>query len=158
MSKKIVYFIQPVEFLGTNKYKIGMSQKQHFLRVYRGYGVGTKWISINEIRDPYVVEKIMKKTFNDKFERFQGNEYFLGNYEEMLVEYNTIVMPFVLEKFETENGSNIVVMNDENDDIVKNMNTVVVTTNLKKYKIDLNVKYKCPNCIFETNNKRDYTA
>ena len=85
MLSGVIYFIQPAEFINTNVYKIGMSIKQHFNRVYTGYRKGTKWFSINEIDNPRDVEKHIKKSFNDKFTLFKGNEYFSGDIQDMYI-------------------------------------------------------------------------
>ncbi len=56
----VIYFIQPYEFRNTNKFKIGMSQVQHFKRIYNGYKKGTMWISAHEVENPCHVESLLK--------------------------------------------------------------------------------------------------
>lgn len=56
----IIYFIQPVEYLNTNTYKIGYSSKNNLSRCKNGYGLGTRYISINECNEPLEAEKKIK--------------------------------------------------------------------------------------------------
>lgn len=43
-----IYFIQPVEYLNTNIFKIGCSGSNNLNRCKYGYGKGTRFISINQ--------------------------------------------------------------------------------------------------------------
>jgi len=145
MSKKIVYFIQPSELDGTNKYKIGVSN--NFENFYNRYGIGSTWISINEVSDSTIVKKMLRKIFNDKFVRVQGYKYFMGNCNEMLKEYNTIVMPYVLEKLEVDNGSDIVEINKEQ---------TVENTVVKEIPVEDKKKFKCDKCDYSSIRKYNY--
>jgi len=131
----IVYFIQPYEFIKEKKniIKIGMSQKQHFYRVYTGYKKKSKWFSIHQVSDPVNVEKKLKLIFKNKFVLVKGLEYFSGDIMEMFSEYNNIVLPYVLN------------CDDEYIDDKEFMKTSV-----KKY-FDGD-KYKCPTCLYTTPN------
>ena len=59
----LLYFIQPLEFLNTNVYKIGMSRDSELVRCRTGYKRGTRYIAIMECLDAVNVEKILIKTF-----------------------------------------------------------------------------------------------
>lgn len=79
----IVYLIQPIEFIGTNTYKIGCSSKPTLDRVRHGYRSGTRYLYVCEIEHPFVVEKKIIRTFKEKFILSQGREYFSGDEQKM---------------------------------------------------------------------------
>jgi hypothetical protein len=70
-----VYFIQPVELVGTNRYKIGMSRLDNLSRL-RSYKVGTRYIAMFDCDDARLVERSLIAAFNKDFNRIGGNEYF----------------------------------------------------------------------------------
>lgn len=88
----IVYLIQPTELVGTNRYKIGCSKSSTLDRVKNGYKNGTRYIFINECKNPLKIEKQIKQVFNKKFTLIAGSEYFMGNENEMLEEYLNIIL------------------------------------------------------------------
>lgn len=79
----IVYLIQPIEFIGTNIYKIGCSSKPTLDRVRHGYRSGTRYLYVCEIEHPFAVEKKIIRSFKEKFVLSQGREYFAGDESEM---------------------------------------------------------------------------
>ena len=79
MSKGIIYFIQPSELVGTNRYKIGCSRSPDLDRCKNGYRKGSRYIFIMECIDPLVLEKNIKDEFNKLFKLIAGNEYFEGD-------------------------------------------------------------------------------
>lgn len=79
----IVYFIQPAELVGTDRYKIGRSSKNDLSRM-KGYKIGSRYLSIMECEDDVKVEKVLISTFNEHYEKVAGNEYFRGDEEDML--------------------------------------------------------------------------
>jgi hypothetical protein len=87
----IVYLIQPAELVGTNKYKIGCSKSKTLNRI-NGYNIGTRYISINECKNPLKIEKQIKQVFNGKFELVSGYEYFAGDENEMLTEFLNVII------------------------------------------------------------------
>lgn len=87
----IVYFIQPAELVGTNRYKVGCSQSATLDRVRKGYKVGTRYLYIGEVDNALQLEKIIKKAFRAKFHLVAGAEYFSGNECEMWNEFVDIV-------------------------------------------------------------------
>jgi len=78
MNKGIVYFVQPVELKGTNRYKIGCSKNPNLDRV-RSYRKGTRYILICECINPLIVEKKLIKLFNENFKCIGGREFFAGD-------------------------------------------------------------------------------
>jgi hypothetical protein len=77
-----LYFIQPAELVGTNRYKIGCSAGMDLIRC-KSYKQGTRYIMVLECNQPFVVEKEVKLRFNERFSRIAGKEYFEGNEKEM---------------------------------------------------------------------------
>lgn len=77
-----LYFIQPAELVGTNRYKIGCSAKNDMIRC-RSYRVGTRYLMIVECPHPFQVEAILIKQFESRFPRVAGKEYFEGDEREM---------------------------------------------------------------------------
>mgnify|MGYP001172134295 CR=1 FL=1 len=87
MSKKncygIIYFVQPAELVGTERYKVGCSSNPSLKRIKTGYKKGTRIINIFKCEAPFEIEKKIKRAFNDKFKLIAGTEYFEGNEQEM---------------------------------------------------------------------------
>lgn len=79
MLKGIIYFIQPSELVGTNRYKIGCSKSPDLERCNKGYKKGSRYIYIMECNNPLILEKNIKDEFNKLFKLIAGNEYFEGN-------------------------------------------------------------------------------
>ena len=59
MNFGIVYFIQPKEYLGTDKYKIGCTRKSNLNRC-SSYGINTRFIVVLECINPFEVESLIK--------------------------------------------------------------------------------------------------
>ena len=104
MNKGIIYLIQPTELIGTHRYKIGSSKNTELDRIKKGYKKGTRYIVIMECNNPFVLEKQIKKLFNEKFKLIAGYEYFEGN------EKN------IKEEFQKLANEHNIIYNDEEDD------------------------------------------
>lgn len=78
----ILYFIQPAELVGTNRYKIGCSSKSDLSRL-RSYRVGTRILMVLECDNPFEVEEKLIAQFNQTFHKVAGNEWFEGNEKDM---------------------------------------------------------------------------
>ena len=102
-----VYFIQPCVLIGTNRYKIGRTNKKNFNRM-KSYGKGTKIISFNHVNNPISTELLLINKFNKKYKLIKGKEYFEGNFFNMIDDYLKIIYKNNLE------NKNI---NDTNDKI-----------------------------------------
>ena len=87
----MIYLVQPCELVSTKRYKIGMSSKKTLDRVNKGYKKGTRYLNIQEVKNPISVENKLKKIFNEKFKLIAGKEYFEGNEEEMKRTFINIV-------------------------------------------------------------------
>lgn len=79
----IVYLLQPPEFVGTTRYKIGCSKKNDLSRV-RYYGKETWYILIMHCDNPYDIETELIKEFNINFKNIAKREWFEGNIDEMV--------------------------------------------------------------------------
>ena len=64
INKGIIYLIQPAELVGTNRYKIGMSNSPDLERCRHGYKKGSRYLAIMECNNPLVLEQNIKKIFN----------------------------------------------------------------------------------------------
>jgi hypothetical protein len=82
-EKGIVYFIQPVELIGTGRYKIGHSSKTSLNRCLDGYNRGSRYINIQECFEPLKLETKLKLEFKNKFKLIGGTEYFAGDERQM---------------------------------------------------------------------------
>ena len=91
MSTGIIYFIQPAELVGTNRYKIGCSKNPDLERCKTGYRKNSRYLCIMECIDPFKKEKEIKDIFNEKFKLIAGTEFFEGDEKVMLREFMNIV-------------------------------------------------------------------
>ena len=85
MTKGIIYLIQPVLLVGSNKYKLGCSTSPTLNRCIKGYLKGSRYITINECYDSLFVEKILIKKFKTMFKLVGGREHFEGDESEMIM-------------------------------------------------------------------------
>ena len=95
-----IYLIQPAILIGTTRYKIGCSKKNNLERL-RTYRKGSRFINIQECRDPFAVELELRKQFENQFKLTAGREWFEGNEEEIKKVFNDVVTKFTLK---SENG------------------------------------------------------
>ncbi len=84
IDKGIVYLIQPMELVGTKRYKVGMSFTPDLKRCNTGYKKGSRYICIMECNDPVKTEKNIKNKFKTVFSLIAGSEYFEGDEHTML--------------------------------------------------------------------------
>jgi len=73
----ILYFIQPAELVGTNRFKVGCSTKNDLSRV-KSYKAGTRMIMILQCENPFLLEQKVLTEFK-QFHKIAGNEYFEGD-------------------------------------------------------------------------------
>lgn len=85
----IVYLVQPETLIGTNRYKIGMSNKTTIERI-KQYGKNAKCIAICAVANPSQVEIRLKIAFAGRFKLIAGKEYFEGNMKDMVRCFNRI--------------------------------------------------------------------
>lgn len=94
MLKGIIYLVQPAELVGTNRYKIGCSGKPNLERIKTGYKKNTRYLSINECDNPFLLENKIKYYFNLKFKLVAGKEYFEGNEAEIIKTFNETIVEY----------------------------------------------------------------
>jgi hypothetical protein len=94
MSKGIIYLIQPSELIGTNRYKIGCSNSPTLTRCINGYKTGSRYISINECINPFVLEKNIINEFNKLFKLIAGHEIFEGDENLMCAIFMKIITEY----------------------------------------------------------------
>jgi hypothetical protein len=80
-----VYLIQPAQFLGTNIFKVGCSTLQNMSRVNNGYKRGSHIMACLTCKDPKFTESFILKIFRQKFTLFTGNEYFMGDFDDIFI-------------------------------------------------------------------------
>jgi hypothetical protein len=92
MDTGIIYFIQPSELVGTNRFKIGCSKHNNLDRCKNGYRNGSRYLCIMECKQPFVLENTIKISFRDKFTLITGNEFFEGDEQLMFMLFMNIVV------------------------------------------------------------------
>ena len=78
MPSGLVYLVQPNDCLGSDQYKIGMSNSPTIARL-KSYGSGCAIITIRGCNNPAFVESKLIQMFKKNFgPAYQGNEWFKG--------------------------------------------------------------------------------
>ena len=90
----IFYLIQPAELIGTMRFKIGYSKKSDFERIRKAYKMGTRYINVQEVQNPFEIEKKLIELFNEKFKLIAGREYFEGDETEMKNEFQRMLSKY----------------------------------------------------------------
>ena len=98
----IIYFIQPSELVGTNRFKIGCSKNPSLDRCNKGYRKGSRYICIMECTSPELLEHNIKNEFNKQFKLIAGTEYFEGDESIMLQNFIEII-----NKFKSKNNKDL---------------------------------------------------
>jgi hypothetical protein len=80
-----VYLVQPMELVGTNRYKVGMSSLGNLSRV-RSYKNGSRYLCIFEKPDAYMVERRLLRAFRAQYKLIAGNEYFEAENEAAMID------------------------------------------------------------------------
>lgn len=109
MNNGIIYLIQPSELVGSERYKIGMSNKNNLDRCKKGYRKGSRYLCIMECNKPLILERNIKNHFNEKFKLISGNEYYEGNEKDILNTFNNLVL-----KYKNSNEINKKYFNESN--------------------------------------------
>lgn len=136
MNVGIIYLIQPIELKGTNRYKIGISNKPTLERCSRGYKKGSRYLCIMECNNPFILEKNIKKIFCNNFKLIAGNEYFEGCEKDILKMFINLVMDY------------------NNNQINNTNNNQINNTNTEKRYIILGGRYVCKCCNEDYKNQQ----
>lgn len=120
MNKGIIYLLQPCELVGTNRYKIGISNKTNLDRCKNGYKSGSRFLCIMECINPLILENKIKNKFNDVFILCAGKEYFKGDETKMIKTFINIVLNHMEKNnddyyYDDDNSINISSINISND-------------------------------------------
>jgi hypothetical protein len=118
MNTGLIYLIQPSELVGTERYKIGMSNNSDLVRCKNGYKKGSRYICIMECIDPLILEEHIKKLFNENFKLIAGKEYYEGNETEMLNKFITLVNEYKKDMNNREIYNKSIVKNNYQDKII----------------------------------------
>ena len=137
MNKGIIYLIQPAELVGTNRYKIGMSNCHDLDRCKNGYLKGSRYICIMECNSSLEIEKNIKDEFSKKFKLIAGKEYFEGNEQDILFSFvNIIFKNNNIQLYDNKlDGDNLKIDEDNNDVdiIINNINNKYLLNNYINY-------------------------
>ena len=87
-QRGIVYLIQTTEYIGTNIYKISCSITNDLEKLKKSHNKGTRFIIVHECDNPFDIKKKIKVNFKRKFNLVRGNDYFEGNYKDIIKEFD----------------------------------------------------------------------
>jgi hypothetical protein len=109
-----LYMLQPVEYLNTNCYKIGLSSTCDLSRL-KSYGHGTEYIQYFQCSKYREAEKELINNLNNEktINLFKGREYFCGNKKTILNIFVQIMLKYTDLKEDEEE------MEDGNDTIME---------------------------------------
>lgn len=84
-----VYLIQEAKLIGIPRFKVGATAKDNDNR-QKSYGKTRRELMIFKTEIPFLIEKEIKKEFNNKFKLVAGTETFEGNENNMIEEFDKI--------------------------------------------------------------------
>lgn len=149
MSNGIIYLVQPMEYIGSNCYKVGCSGKPTLERVTTGYKKGTTYLLIMNTIYPFVLEKKIKKIFNTTFKLIAGYEYFEGDAKKMID---------IIINLKKEHDINIINI-DKKKKYDNYEKQCVIDVNIKKEEQTVNFNnkiFELFNNYFEAGTNEDY--
>lgn len=91
----ILYLIQPCEYIGTSKFKIGVSRKCSIDRI-KDYKSNCRVLYIFNVDDVFKIEELIKTEFKKKFSLFKGKEWFEGEEDKIKTEFVSIYNQFLI--------------------------------------------------------------
>jgi hypothetical protein len=162
-----IYLVQEREFVKSNEdiYKIGKS-KQENLKRFNSYPNGSKLLIQCICTNCNKIERKLIKLFREKYEiqRDIGNEYFKGNYIEMIKDIHENIFNFVddTEEIFEDDFEKVVIREVIKNEIIGKKEKVVKKKIIKKNiiketivkKEDINiVVYNCDYCDYTSNKK-----
>lgn len=156
MLKGIIYFIQPAELVGTDRYKIGCSKSPDLKRCNEGYRKGSRYICIMECNNPFVLEKKIKDEFNKLFKLVAGTEYFIGDetmmkqtFLKIIEKYDNSSESIIFDELETSDFDN------KSSYDITTYEDFLLTSDIKKI-IVINKKLKYGYLKFNDSSSRWY--
>ena len=120
-----LYLIQDNQDIGSNVYKIGKTTQSPSDR-FKGYSKGTYPIRISQVDDCHIREIELINLFKNKYILFRGREYFNGNLNDMIKEFNNLC----------DNCNNII----KNNKLIED--ELYHNKEIKKHKIKFNLSYE----------------
>ncbi len=150
----IIYLVQPVELVGiSNRYKIGMSNKQNLKRCL-SYKTGTRYLCIMEQTNVYELEKKIKKVFNEKFKLVAGHETFEGNEIEIKNTFLSLIKKHENEQNIFNKKINSHIKKNQKEAIInQNQNEAIINQNQNEAIINQNQNINCKTFTCEKCNK-----
>ena len=145
----IVYLVQPVQLVDTDRYKLGCSRESGTKRVDVGYNDGTVVHIVEHVDNPFEVERTLVQRFNELFRCVGGREYFAGDIKQMLKCFKTITNALMSEgenEDVNENGEGVV---EEEDD-----GSIKCPKCGKPFTRKDNMKVHAKRCIGPNNSKQ----
>jgi hypothetical protein len=150
MQRGIIYLVQPAELVGTNRFKIGCSSKTDLKRCKNGYKNGTRYVLIMECNDPFILENLIKYSFNYKFKLVAGHEYYEGNEADIRLEFFNIVNNHLI----STQVQNVAHQQINNSQAIPNPNPII-----SEIQITIPKPEEIINSIIQfTNNPSDYIS
>jgi hypothetical protein len=119
-----IYFLQD---RGTRIFKIGRTTEEctdiRKLKRVLSYSPGTISYSIQNVPNAHVktIERAIKATFNDKYVRVRGTEWFEGDHVKMQADINVIISRF------TNQTSSLHDIDEEEDAVVDRPDPVIIS-------------------------------
>ena len=158
-----LYLLQPAEFINTDTYKIGMTKNNNLDRCRNGYSSESDIIQINKCYFPRTAESDLKKIFKEKYTLTQGYEYFSGEIDDMIVDFNEIINEYrklykIILKKQIEQIKEEKQVQINNEPVKRKIKD-------KKQKQEINkldqqskqiTEYTCKRCYYTTNKKCNY--
>lgn len=148
MTKGMIYLIQPVELVGTKRYKVGLSNEPTLDRCRKGYKNGSRYLLIMECDDSLRLENTIKREFKKKYKLIAGSEYFEGNEREMLRDFVKMVMDhkFIDNDHTTNNPTGKKICDDNISCFIDEFYEITGNKNDYVSKYDFVSLYRCYHC------------
>lgn len=140
-----VYLVQPDNLIGTNRYKIGMSNCTNDSRL-KSYGKKTIIHGYFECENAIHKERELLVIFRKNFKNISGNEYFEGDINDMIIKFNVIT-------------AGLPIINEVIPLYIKIKNEASINNNeipLENVYINGKKNYQCSKCDKIFNKKSNY--
>lgn len=148
-----LYMLQPVEYINTNCYKIGLSSTCNLNRL-KSYGVGSRYIHYFECSNyrEAETELIHKLRREETVTLFKGREYFCGNKRTILNIFIQVMLKYTgMENYNEEYVEEFIGEN-EVESVENKVEKIIEKTFIEKIIETKNAKEE----ILNNNNKKQY--
>jgi len=154
-----LYLIQDINDIGTNIYKIGKTNQLPDQR-FKGYEKGSYPFRISKVDNCNYREKELINIFKEKYELARGREYFRGDLNKMIEDFNILCDKSIFKQYDINN--NEIYLDYSCDNCAKqfysnelliflehnrncNEKSVYISSNLRLYDIKQLIKYVIDN-------------